>query len=295
MHEILEEIGLKRSTFFDFLSSQERVKKKVFKKRVPRKPEEEERIIDWLKKKREGEIFFDTGAGYKVLCKYAGKDPELAVSPVNHKRMYSICAENNLLLHRKQKRKTVGFRAYENRTITAPHQLWQFDIKYGHILLQRGAYQFFFLCAFLDVFTKDITGYHIGFRCQAVDILRSLKIALIEEKITREHNLVIRSDNGSQMTSKVFREGIKSLPLVHEFIPPKCPNKNAYIESFFSQVEANVTGPRVFFNFTSAHKTMVEFIEFYRKKRIHGALNMSIEEFKSRLNSLNLADYAVRV
>ena len=95
------------------------------------------------------------------------------------------------------------------------------------------------------------------------------------------------------MTSKVFREGIKPLPVVHEFIPPKCPNKNAYIEYFFSQVEAHVTGPRMVFNFTSAHRTMVDFIEFYR--RIHGSLNMSIEEFKNKLNSLNLSDYAVRV
>ena len=262
---------------------------------MPKKPEEDKRIKDWVKDKREKEIFFDTGGGYKALCKYAEKDASLNVSSVNHKRMYSICKENNLLLHRKQKRKKVGHRAYENRVISAPHQLWQFDIKYGHILLQGGAYQFFFLCAFLDVFTKDITGYHIGLRCQAVDILRSLKIALIEHKITREHNLVIRSDNGSQMTSKVFREGIKPLPVGHEFIPPKCPNKNAFIESFFSQVEAHVTGPRMFFNFTSAHRTMVDFIEFYRKKRIHGSLNMSIEEFKNRLNSLNLSDYAVRV
>ena len=288
---------MKRSTFFDFLSSNKGsdFKTKVLRKRVPRNPEEDHRIKDWVKDKREKEIFFDTGGGYKALCKYAIKDSFLNVSSVNHKRMYSICEENNLLLHRKQKRKRVGHRAYENRVISGPHQLWQFDIKYGHILLPQGAYQFFFLCAFLDAFTKDITGYHIGLRCQAVDILRSLKIALIEHKITRDCNLVIRSDNGSQMTSKVFNEGIKPLPVSHEFIPPKCPNKNAYIESFFSQVEAHVTGPRVFFNFTSAHRTMVDFMEFYRKKRIHGALNMSIEEFKNNLNSLNLADYAVRV
>lgn len=262
---------------------------------MPRKPEEDKRIKDWVKVKRQTEIFFDTGGGYKVLCKYAERDASLRVSSINHKRMYSICAENNLLLHRKQKKKRVGPRAYENRVISKPHQLWQFDIKYGHILLHGGSHQFFFLCAFLDVFTKDITGYHIGLRCQAVDILRSLKIALIEHKITKEHNLVIRSDNGPQMTSKVFSNGIKHLPIVHEFIPPKCPNKNAYIESFFSQVEAHVTGPRMFFNFTSAHRTMVDFIEFYRNERIHGSLNMSIKEFKHSLNRLNLSDYAVTV
>ncbi|MDE0120040.1 MAG: hypothetical protein OXM55_08555 [Bdellovibrionales bacterium] len=40
---------------------------------------------------------------------------------------------------------------------------------------------------------------------------------------------------------------------------------------------------------------MVDFIEFYRKKKIHGSLNMTIEEFKKRLPQLNLADYELRL
>ncbi len=106
---------------------------------------------------------------------------------------------------------------------------------------------------------------------------------------------MIRSDNGPQMTSKKLSEGIKTLPIVHEFIPPGCPNKNAYIESFFSIVSTNVTGHRTFLNFRSAHTMMVDFIEFYRKKKIHGALNMTIEEFKKRLPLLNLANYELRL
>ena len=122
VNEILEETGLKRSTFFDFLSSNKGAcfKRKVLRKRVPRKPEEDKRIRDWIKDKREGEIFFDTGGGYKALCKYAERDVSLNVSSVNHKRMYSICKENNLLLYMKQKRKRAGHRAYENRVISAP-------------------------------------------------------------------------------------------------------------------------------------------------------------------------------
>lgn len=289
-------MGVKRSTFFDFMSS----KKACFRcppsgKRVSRYPEEDKQVADWVRRKRQKESFFDTSGGYRVLCKYANADLNFKVRCINHKRMYSICKENHLLLHRKQKRKRVGQRVYANRVVTGPHQLWQFDIKYGSILLQEGRSQFFFLCAFIDVFTRDIVAYHIGLKCLAEDILRTLKIALIEHKITIDHNLVIRSDNGPQMTSKRLAEGIKTLPVVHEFIPPKCPNKNAYIESFFSIVSANVTGPRTFLNFRSAHKTMVDFIEFYRKKKIHGALNMTIEEFKNRLPQLNLADYELRL
>lgn len=265
------------------------------RKRVSRYPEEDQQIADWVSKKRQGESFFDTSGGYRVLAQYANEDLYLKVHPINHKRMYSICRENHLLLHKKQKRKREGLRAYENRIITGPYQLWQFDIKYGRILLLGGRVQFFFLCAFIDVFTRDIVAYHIGLRCLAEDILRTLKIGLIEHKIIKDHNLVIRSDNGPQMTSRKLSEGIKSLPVVHEFIPPRCPNKNAYIESFFSLVSANVTGPRTFLDFRSAHETMVEFIEFYRKKKIHGALKMTIVEFKKRLPQLNLADYELRL
>ena len=289
-------MGIKRSTFFDFTSS----KKACFsyqplRKRVSRYPGEDKKIADWVRRKRQKEIFFDTSGGYRVLCRYAKADSNLKVRSVNHKRMYSICKENHLLFHRKQKRRRVGYRVYENRVVTGPHQLWQFDIKYGHILLHGGKYQFFFLCVFIDVFTRDIVAYHIGLRCLSEDILRTLKIALIEHQINPGHNLVIRSDNGPQMTSRRLTEGIKTLPVVHEFIPPKCPNKNAYIESFFSIVSANVTSPRTFLNFRSAHRTMVDFIEFYRKKKIHGALNMTIEEFKKRLPQLNLADYELRL
>ncbi len=69
---------------------------------------------------------------------------------------------------------------------------------------------------------------------------------------------MIRSDNDPQMNSKKLTRGGKGgLPLVHEFIPPRCSNKNAYIESFFSLVSANVTGPRTFLDFHSAHETMM--------------------------------------
>jgi len=35
---------------------------------------EDKRIKDWVKVKRQTEIFFDIGGGYKVLCKYAERD-----------------------------------------------------------------------------------------------------------------------------------------------------------------------------------------------------------------------------
>ncbi|PZE20431.1 hypothetical protein CBW46_013435 [Paenibacillus xerothermodurans] len=40
------------------------------------------------------------------------------------------------------------------------------------------------------------------------------------------------SDNGPQFVSNLFEEACNEFDLIHERIPPKTPNKNAYIESY---------------------------------------------------------------
>lgn len=119
----------------------------------------------------------------------------------------------------------------QNRSVTAENQVWEFDIKYGYL---HGEKRFFFLLAFIDVFSREIKGYHVGRHCKATDLLSVFKVALIEQGITDDMNLVIRSDNGPQTRSKLLEEHLTSLPAEHEFIPLRNPNKNAHIESFFS-------------------------------------------------------------
>ena len=80
-------MGIKRSTFFDFISS----KKACFsyqplRKRVSRYPQEDKKIADWVRRKRQKEIFFDTSGGYRVLCRYANADSNLKVRSVNHNK-----------------------------------------------------------------------------------------------------------------------------------------------------------------------------------------------------------------
>jgi transposase InsO family protein len=64
-------------------------------------------------------------------------------------------------------------------------------------------------------------------------------MALREEAITAQHGLVLRSDNGPQMTATELSRWLATLEekLMHEFIPVRTPNKNAHIESFFSILE----------------------------------------------------------
>lgn len=86
--------------------------------------------------------------------------------------------------------------------------------------------------------------------------------------------LTIRSDNGPQMSSNRFHFYLKKLEqkLSHEFIPPRSPNRNAYIEAFNSILEIEVLQVRYFESFKVVYQGIMEFIEFYNNRRLHGSI-----------------------
>ena len=94
------------------------------------------------------------------------------------------------------------------------------------------------------------------------------------QNISSNSDLVIRSDNGPQMTSNMFKKYIDDNSFEHEFIPPGDCNKNAHVESFNSIIEIEFLQVRYFENFADAYKQTVEFMEFYNNERIHGSLKM---------------------
>ena len=98
--------------------------------------------------------------------------------------------------------------------------------------------------------------------------------ALKKEKILDISRLTVRSDNGPQMTSNMFREYVEGLKLDHEFIPPGACNKNAHIESFNSIIESDFLQVRYFKNFADAYKQTMDWMKFYNEERIHGSLKM---------------------
>ena len=156
-------------------------------------------IISALQQYRR-QVEFSNAGGYQKLKHYLRRDYGFFV---NHKKLYRLCLENNLLLPYRRKKQKRSRRLCQNRSITAPNQLWQFDIKYGYI---HGENRFFFLLAFIDVFTRKIVGYHIGLTCKSSDLVFTLDQALINANIKDTDGLAIRSDNGSQMTSHMMRD-----------------------------------------------------------------------------------------
>jgi len=224
-------------------------------------------IISVLKSYRD-RIEFSNAGGYQKLNHYLRRDYGFHINP---KKIYRLCRENDLLLPRHKKKRRKAGRVCMNRVITAPNQLWEFDIKYGYI---HGLNRHFFVLIFIDVFTRKVMDYHIGLSCKAGDLKFTLNNALRKANLPLDNRLTIRSDNGTQMTSHMFQNYLKEVEnnLVHEFIPPSTPNKNAHVESFNSILEVEFMQTRYFKDFADAYKQTSEFIESYNNYRIHGSL-----------------------
>ncbi len=240
-------------------------------------------IVEVLKHYR-AQPEFTSGGGYQKLTHYLRIEKNMYI---NAKKIYRLCNENHLLLFKQHQLKNnkIKKKRCDYIDVTAPNQLWQFDIKYGYI---HGENRWFFVLAFIDVFSKKVPNYFIGTRCKSGDLITTLNQALINENITADHALIIRSDNGPQMSSNKFYFHLKRLEqkLAHEFIPVQTPNRNAYIESFFSILENERLRDRYYKNFTEAYASVVEFIQFYNNRRIHGSLKMlSPKMFLHQLHS----------
>ena len=200
---------------------------------------------------------------------------------INHKKIYRLCLENNLLLPKNKKKLKFNKKISENRNIMAPNKLWQFDIKCGYI---QGENKHFYLLGIIDIFNKKVIAHHVGYNCKALDLKLTFyeAIKLLTPNLDQ---LVIRSDNGPQMTSNQFNDYVTSIGLDHEFIPVRNPNKNAFIESFFSIYETQFLQVRYFRSLKDAYIETDEFINFYNNERLHGSLGyIPPNEFDKNFN-----------
>ncbi len=240
----------------------------------------DERLAEILKSYRR-RLEFGNWGGCKVLSRYLLRDYGLIV---NKKKVYRLCKRESVLLPRSRKKLRRHNRVCVNRRINGPGQLWEFDIKQGFI---HGENRVFYLLAFIDVFSRQIVGFHIGLYCKAIHLKMTLEEALRKQEINkRDNSLVIRSDNGSQMTSHQFRGYVEMFGIQHEFTPLSCPEKNAYIESFFSIYEIEFLQTRYFKTFKQAYEKTLDFIDFYHENRLHGSLSyLTPFEFKEKLKN----------
>lgn len=210
--------------------------------------------------------------GYKKLTFFLKGECGIVI---NHKKIYRLCKEMELLLPLKKKRPASSSPiAFAKVPVSAPDKHWQMDITYITVFPRVT-----FLLDIIDSYTLEIVNYHYGFTVQSHEVVRTLKEALIRRKITGE--LAVRTDNGPQFLSKELAEFCKESNIRHERIPVCSPERNPNIERFHGTLKREFVYINEFDGYQDFSIRLYDYMEYYCNTRYHQSLNyMAPAKFK---------------
>ena len=118
----------------------------------------------------------------------------------------------------------------------------------------------------INVYDRSIVEYYMGLGCTTKDLKQTLLRALFKrQRINELEKPVIRTDNGPQFISHAFGEFCEKYTLEHERIPPKTPNMNAHIESFYRIFEDDCLSRWQFETYVQAYVAVAEFKRKWKK------------------------------
>jgi putative transposase len=206
---------------------------------------------------------------------------------VNHKRVFRIMREDNLLCLRKRRFVVTtdsnhGRKVYPNlaggMALTGMDQLWRADITY--IRLRE---EFVYLAVILDAYSRRVIGWALDRTMEDELTLSALRMALSRRVV--EPGLVHHSDRGSQYASLEYTTLLKENGIVISMSRKGNPWDNAACESFMKTLKSEEVHRNEYRDLAEVRSEIREFLEkVYNQKRLHSALGyVPPAEFEAHL------------
>lgn len=184
---------------------------------------------------------------------------------VNHKRVYRIYREENLVLRRKRRRKRKGeARVAPLPPATRPNERWAMDFVSDSIVGGRK----FRVLTVIDQFTRECLWLEVDTSLPSARVIRVLN-QLIELRGKPE---VITTDNGPEFTSMAMDRWAYERGINLHFIEPGRPMQNGFIESFNGTFRDECLNENWFMNLEEARRTIEEWKDEYNTYRPHSSI-----------------------
>jgi putative transposase len=187
--------------------------------------------------------------------------------PVNRKMVQRTFRKMGYITPCRRKKDIIHSKVPNVKT-DRPNQVWEADLTYIHCGIDGWGYLF----NVLDVFTREWVGYCFDLSAVKENAIISVENSLVTHKNIVPENLVIRTDNGSQYTSKAFRKSISVLGLKLEHIYYNTPEQNGHIESFHKTLKKEYIWSNDFQNYQEAESAIKDAFVDYNQNRIHSSL-----------------------
>ncbi len=194
---------------------------------------------------------------------------------VNHKRVYRLMCEDNLLCLRKRKFVVTtdsdhGLPVYPNlarrMTLTGLDQLWVSDLTYIRLELE-----FVYLAVILDAFSRRVIGWALDRSLDTVLTLQALRMAI--QRRRPAPGLVHHSDRGVQYASHDYTQLLQERGIQISMSRKANPWDNARCESFIKTLKHEEVYRTEYRDLAEARAGIGLFLEkVYNQKRLHSAL-----------------------
>ena len=194
---------------------------------------------------------------------------------VNHKRVYRLMREDNLLCLRRRKFVLTtdsdhGLPVYPNLAgdlvLTGLDQLWVADITYIRLELE-----FVYLAVILDAFSRREIGWALDRTLEAALTIEALRLALARRRPAP--GLVHHSDRGVQYASRDYTQLLHDHGIRISMSRKANPWDNAACESFLKTLKYEEVYRTEYRDLADARASIGVFLEkVYNQKRLHSAL-----------------------
>jgi putative transposase len=217
---------------------------------------------------------------------------------VNHKRVYRLMREDNLLCLRKRKFVVTtdsehALAVYPNLArqmrLTGLDQLWVADLTYIRLELE-----FVYLAVILDAFSRRVIGWALDRMLEAVLAVEALQMALLRRRPAP--GLVHHSDRGVQYASHNYTQLLQEHGIQISMSRKAHPWDNAACESFIKTLKYEEVYRTEYRDLAEARASIGVFLEkVYNQKRLHSALGyLPPAEFERGLRAQNPKEAAAR-
>lgn len=167
-----------------------------------------------------------------------------------------------------------------------PYVLWAGDFTYFWF-----GGQFWYLATVIDVFAREIVGWHIANHHTAALIAEAFKDAV---KRTKKTPTWFHSDQGSEYVSGAYETLLTSHKVTPSFSKKSSPWQNGHQESFYSNFKLELENIARFTDVGELIEAIHQQIDYYNHRRIHTALHMPPIIFRQKQEQKTAAVAAIR-
>lgn len=137
--------------------------------------------------------------------------------------------------------------------------------------------QFWYVATVIDVYTREIVGWHIG-NHHTTALISEAFLDAVRRTGTTPH--WFHSDQGSEYVSETYATVLQIYDTIPSHSKKSSPWQNGYQESFYSNFKLELGNPHRFSHSSELIEAIHQQMQYYNTRRIHTSLRMPPLLFK---------------